>query len=85
MIIVEVTARVLYTCPLSEEDGKKVKERARELAAPYSEDEKEYKEYYAQAAEELYNEGIIELYADSTESDFSTEGVERVYEDDEED
>lgn len=82
MINVEVTARVLYTCVLSEEDGKKVKERARELAAPYREDEKEY---YAQAAEELYHEGIIELYADSTESDFSTEGVERVYEDDEED
>ena len=84
MIKVEVTACVLYTCVLSEEDGKKVKERARELAAPYSEDEKEY---YAQAAKELYHEGIIELYADSTESDFSTESVERVYEDedDEED
>lgn len=82
MIKVEVTACVLYTCVLSEEDGKKVKELAKELAAPYGEDEKEY---YAQAVEELYHEGIIELYADSTESDFSTEGVERVYEDDEED
>lgn len=84
MMNVEVTAHVLYTCSLSEEDGKKVKERARELASPYDEDEKEY---YAQAAEELYHEGIIELYADSTESDFSTESVERVYEDedDEED
>lgn len=78
MMNVEVTARVLYTCVLSEEDGKKVKERARELAAPYREDEKEY---YAQAAEELYHEGIIDLYADSTESDFSTEGVGRVSDD----
>ena len=43
-----------------------------------SEDEKEY---YAQAAKKLYHEGIIDLYADSTESDFSTESVDRVYED----
>lgn len=78
MINVEVTASVLYTCILSEKDSKAVKERAKELAARYCEDEKEY---YKQAAEELYHEGIIELYRDSLESDFSTECIERAYDD----
>lgn len=78
MIKVEVTAYVLYTCFLSEEDGKAVKERAKKLAAPYCEEEKEY---YEQAVEELYEEGIIDLYRDSVENDFSTDRIERAYED----
>lgn len=68
MIVVEVKAEVTYACWLSDEDSEKVKKFAEE-------NEMELVE----AAEYLYfntdsnDKNHINLYANSTESDFSTE------------
>lgn len=66
---VNVTAEVQYACWLSEEDSEKVKEYAEE-----SECELET------AVWELYANGEINLYDDSSESDFSTEKVDSIEE-----
>ena len=71
MIIVEVTATVQYTCELSEHDSEKVKEYAEENEVEWTE-----------AVIELYNSGEIYLYRNSTESDFSTNSIDNVYEED---
>lgn len=70
MIRIEVTANVTYTCDLSEKDSIKVKEKAKQLSFN---DGGEIEDYYAEAVAQLYSEHQIDLYADSTESDFSTE------------
>ena len=69
MIKVEVTAEVLYTCELTIEDEEKVKAFAKENDVGL-----------AVAVHELYSVGEIELYENSTESDFSTERIDGAYE-----
>ena len=81
MIKVEATANVLYTCWLSDEDSEKVKEKAKELAEYYQDESVE--DYFAQAVEQLYAENEIDLYEESTESDFTTESIDRAWEDEE--
>ena len=70
MIIVEVTASVLYTCHLTEDDSEKVKEFAEENDCDWE-----------TAIYELYSTGELDLYHNSTESDFSTECIESAHED----
>lgn len=72
MITVEVTAMVQYTCKLSEEDSEKVKEYAEENECELTE-----------AIDMLYSSDEIDLYHNSTESDFSTESIDFAYEEDE--
>ena len=69
MFTVEVTATVQYTCTLSEDDSEKVKEYAEENNCEWTE-----------AVFALYNSGEINLYNKSTESDFSTDVIDYVYE-----
>lgn len=69
MIIVEVTARVLYTCQLTVKDEKKVKMYAEENDTTL-----------VLAVDKLYSAGEIELYKHSVESDFNTETIEDAYE-----
>lgn len=66
---VNVTAKVQYACWLSEEDGEKVKEYAEENECELE-----------TAVWVLYADGQINLYADSNESDFSTESIDCVEE-----
>ena len=61
---VEVEAKVLYTCFLSQEDENKVKQYAEENECDYE-----------KAVWDLYCASEISLYYNSTESDFSTEEV----------
>jgi hypothetical protein len=69
MIIVEVKATVTYTCYLSEKDSKEVKSYAKKNDLTLRE-----------AVEELYSQYKIDLYKQSTESDFSTESFNDAYE-----
>jgi hypothetical protein len=69
MITVEVTACVLYTCQLTEEDEKKVKTFAAENDVELE-----------VAIWKLYWAGEINLYKNSVESDFSTESIDEAYE-----
>jgi hypothetical protein len=69
MITVEVTARVSYTCQLTAEDEEKVKAFAEENDVDLEE-----------AVWELYTVGEIDLYENSVESDFSTQGIDSAYE-----
>lgn len=69
MIIVEVTASVLYTCRLTAKDEEKVKMFAEENDTTL-----------ALAVDELYSAGEIDLYEHSVESDFSTETIDNAYE-----
>ena len=61
---VEVEAKVLYTCFLSQEDENKVKQYAEENECELE-----------QAVIILYWKSEIDLYHNSTESDFSTEEI----------
>lgn len=65
-----VVASVTYCCELSGEDQQKV-EQAMEL------EENEDKSI-EEIVMELYQSGEIDLYAESTESDFSTEEIQNV-------
>lgn len=67
---VMVVASVTYCCELSGEDQQKV-EQAMEL------EENEDKPI-EEIVMELYQSGEIDLYAESTESDFSTEEIQNV-------
>ena len=69
MIIAEVEATVTYTCYLSEKDSKEVKSYAKKNGLTLRE-----------AVEELYSQYKIDLYKQSTKSDFSTESFNDVYE-----
>ena len=71
MIIAEAEATVTYTCYLSEKDSKEVKSYAKKNSLTLRE-----------AVEELYSQYKIDLYKQSTESDFSTESFKCVYEED---
>jgi hypothetical protein len=59
------TATVTYTCEISEEEVQKIINYAEEEEMPLS-----------NAAWNLYQQGEIHLYDNSTESDFSTEDIE---------
>ena len=64
---VETTATVTYTCFLTEEDSKKVIKYANKEGLELTE-----------AVTELYDKSEINLYHESTESDFSTESIDMV-------
>ena len=64
-IEVETTATVTYTCHLNEEDTKKVCNYANKQGLTLR-----------KAVAELYDDGEIDLYDNSTESDFSTESID---------
>ena len=64
---VETTATVTYVCCLNEEDTKKVCDYANKNGLTLRE-----------AVAELYSNGEIDLYDSSTESDFSTESIDRI-------
>ena len=67
MLTVETTAIVTYTCYLTEEDSEKVINYADENGLELTE-----------AVAELYSNAEIDLYHESTESDFSTESIDMV-------
>ena len=71
MIRGEVEGTVTDTCYLSEKDSKEVKSYAKKNGLTLRE-----------AVEELYSQYKIDLYKQSTESDFSTESFKCVYEED---
>ena len=65
---VEVTATVQYWCILSDEDSEKVDE--------YMSDHAEEDPTLEEAIGVLYGNGEINLYDDSTESDFLTKSID---------
>ena len=67
ILTVETTAIVTYTCYLTEEDSEKVINYADENGLELTE-----------AVAELYGNSEINLYHESTESDFSTESIDMV-------
>ena len=71
-LIAMVEATVTYACRLSEEDEQKVHDYIGDSDMSLDD-----------AVIELYNEGKIDLYKNSTESDFSTNYIEQVYEEEE--
>ena len=68
-LVAMVEATVTYACWLSEEEEQKVRDYIGDTDLSIED-----------AVIELYNAGEIDLYKDSTESDFSTNYIERVYE-----
>ena len=67
-LIAMVEATVIYACRLSEEDEQKVRDYIGDTDLST-----------ADAIMELYDAGKIELYKDSTESDFFTNYIAGVY------
>lgn len=67
-MIVTTVATVQYACHLTEEEAEKVRAKA----------EEEFDGDMIGAVWELYTEGTINLYRNSTESDFSTEAIVEV-------
>ncbi len=73
MLKVEAVATVTYTCELSDEDEKKVIKYIKN-----NPDEFKFmtdEESILAAVDILYNDGKLDLYDDSVESDFSTEEI----------
>ncbi len=71
-LVAMVEATVTYACRLSEEEEQKVREYIGDTDLSIED-----------AIIELYNVGEIDLYKNSTESDFSTNYIEQVYEEEE--
>ena len=71
-LIAMVEATVTYACRLSEEDEQKVREYIGDIDLST-----------ADAIMELYYAGKIDLYKESTESDFYTNYVTGIYREDE--
>ena len=71
-LVAMVEATVTYACWLSEEDEQKIRNRIGDTDLS-TED----------AIMELYDEGKINLYKNSTESDFSTNYITDVYREEE--
>lgn len=71
-MIVMTEATVQYACRLSAEDEQKVREYAEQNDATLEE-----------AVEALYGDCAINLYADSWESDFNTDTILKVEEEEE--
>lgn len=67
-LIAMVEATVTYACQLSEKDEQKIYDYIGDIDLSI-----------ADAIIELYNAGEIELYKDSTESDFCTNYVTGIY------
>ena len=67
-LVAIVRAIVTYTCRLSEEDEQKVLDYIGDIDLST-----------ADAIMELYCEGKIDLYKNSTESDFDTKYIEGIY------
>ena len=67
-LVAIVRATVTYTCRLGEEDEQKVLDYIRDIDLST-----------ADAIMELYCEGKIDLYKNSTESDFDTKYIEGIY------
>lgn len=72
-LVVMVEATVTYACRLSEEDEQKVREYIGDTDLSIDD-----------AVMELYDVGKIDLYKNSTESDFSTNYITEVCEEDDE-
>lgn len=72
MLTVEAVGTIYYTCELSNEDEDKVIRYIKD-----NEDNLDYidEETIMEAVRELWANGEIELYANSTESDYSTEEI----------
>lgn len=68
-MIVSVTATVQYVCYLTDKDADKVREYAEQNDCTLEE-----------AVWGLYTENNLDLYDESTESDFSTESIDQVVE-----
>lgn len=71
-LVAMVEATVTYACQLSEEDEQKVRDYIGDTDLST-----------ADAVMELYCEGKIDLYKNSTESDFSTNYISSIYREDE--
>lgn len=67
-LIAMVEATVTYACQLSEEDEQKIRDYIGDTDLSI-----------ADAVIELYNAGEIDLYKNSTESDFSTNYITGIY------
>lgn len=72
MIKVETTAEVITTCYLTDEDEKKVRVFMEENQCDLED-----------AVKELYWNNELDIYLQSTESDFHTESIDLVMEEDE--
>lgn len=70
-LVAMVEATVTYACRLSKEEEQRVRDYIGDTDLSIED-----------AVIELYNAGEINLYKNSTESDFSTNGIEQVYEED---
>lgn len=71
MFKIEAVATVYYTCSLSDEDGQKVLNYIKENPEEF--EFMSNKKKILKAVEKLSDDCEIELYDDSTESDFSTD------------
>ena len=71
-LVAMVEATVTYACRLSEEDEQKVLDYIKDIDIST-----------ADAIMELYCAGKIDLYKNSTESDFSTNYITSIYREDE--
>ena len=71
MLVVQTTAEVLYTCHLSDEDEAKVRAFMEENDCDLED-----------AVKELYWDNKLDIYSNSTESDFNTQSIDLVEEDD---
>ena len=67
MIMVETTAEVVTTCYLTDSDEEKVKNYMEENCCDLED-----------AVKELFWNNEIDIYADSTESHFHTQSIDRV-------
>lgn len=72
MIKVETTAEIITTCYLTDEDEKKVRVFMEENQCDLED-----------AVKELYWNNELDIYLQSTESDFHTESIDLVMEEDE--
>ena len=68
-MIIEVNATVTYTCYLDDKQAELVKKYAKEHKSDWGELTLE------EAVEELYSDDKLDLYKNSTESDFATEEI----------
>ena len=73
MIKVETTAKVITTCYLTVEDEEKVKAFMKENECDLED-----------AVRELFWDNKLDIYSNSTESDFNTQSIDAVEEEEEE-
>lgn len=73
---IETTAIVTYTCELSDEDVAKIKKYIDSHRPDYMEGEEYIEEEIINAVSELSSDLVIDLYRESTESDFMTNSID---------